>query len=155
MFASSESVCFRSNQYLSLGCYENLVLLKQTPKRGLFLVVNSKAQLKGYSDSNRAGSANTRKSVMRYIIYFGNSPISWRSKKQCIGSRSSSMTEYRLLATTTCEMQWLKYLLDDISVIHKSPILLYCNNQSAIQITSNQVMHERTKHIEINCHIVR
>jgi len=92
---------------------------------------------------------------MRYIIYLGNSHISWSSKKQLSVSRSLSEDEYRALATTTCEIQWLTFLLDDLKVIYKRHALLYCDNQSAIQMTSNQVMHERTKHGEIDYHIVR
>ena len=76
-------------------------------------------------------------------------------KKQPTVSCSSSEAEYPTLALTTCELQWLTYLLQDLHVPFVQPAILYCDNQSTIQIVSNQVFHERTKHIDIDCHIVR
>ena len=33
--------------------------------------------------------------------------------------------------------------------------VIHCDNQSAIQITLNQVFHSRTKHIDIRHHFIR
>ena len=70
-------------------------------------------------------------------------------------SRSSSEAEYRALASTTCELQWLTYLLRDLKVSCSKPAVLYCDNQSALHIAANPVFHERTKHLDIDCHLVR
>lgn len=42
-----------------------------------------------------------------------------------------------------------------MTVSHSSSTPVYCDSQSAIQIAHNDVFHERTKHIEIDCHFVR
>jgi hypothetical protein len=36
-----------------------------------------------------------------------------------------------------------------------SATLIYYDNRSAIQIARNDVFHEQTKHIEIDCHLVQ
>ena len=68
-------------------------------------------------------------------------------------SRSSTEAEYRALADTTCELVWLRWLLADMDALQPTATPLYCDNRSAIYIAYNDVFHERTKHIEINCHI--
>ena len=70
-------------------------------------------------------------------------------------SRPSAEVEYRAMATTTCELTWLLYLLQDLHVKHDKPVLMYCDNQAALHIVANLVFHERSKHIEADCHILR
>ena len=49
------------------------------------------------------------------------------------------------MATTTCEVTWLMYLLRDLHISHDKTILMYCDNQATLHIFANLVFHERSK----------
>lgn len=42
-----------------------------------------------------------------------------------------------------------------MGISHSGPTSISCDNRSAIQIAHNSIFHERTKHIEIDCHFIR
>jgi len=129
--------------------------LKLAPGQGILFPSHGKLQLKGYCDADWASCPTTRRSVTRFCVFLGGAPISWKSKKQSIVSRSSAESEYTSMASLTYELVWLKQLLCDLQVPHSQQTLLYCDNQAALHIAANPVFHKRTKYIEIDCHIVR
>ena len=51
------------------------------------------------------------------------------------------------------EITWLVRLLEDLGVQNLQPVTLACDNQSALQIAHNLVLHQWAKHIKIDCHI--
>ncbi|GFS44400.1 hypothetical protein Acr_00g0090110 [Actinidia rufa] len=58
------------------------------------------------------------------------------------------------LLDATSKLLWLRWLIQDLGIDSPS-VALHCDNHSAIQIAHNDVSHERTKHIEIDCHFIR
>lgn len=132
-----------------------LKYLRGTLFQGLLLSSSPDMELQAYSDADWAGDVTDRKSTTGFCIFLGDTLISWKSKKQSVISRSSSEAEYRAMAHTATEIIWLRCLLQDMGIRVSSPTPMFCNNKSAIQIAHNSVFHERTKHIEIDCHFVR
>jgi len=112
-------------------------------------------ELRVYSDADHGSDPTDRKSVTGFYIFLGDSLISWKNKKQYIISQSSTEAEYRVMTSTTKEIVWLRWLLADMGVSFSHPTLMYCDNQSSIQIAHNSVYNKRTKYIKINCHLTR
>ena len=129
--------------------------LKGTIFDGLHFSSHSSLTLQAYSNADWAGDPTNRRSTTRYCFLLGDSFISWRSKKQTVVAHSSIEAKYRALETTTAELIWLRWLLQDLGVDCSTAPKLHYDNRSAIQIAHNDVFHERTKHINIDCHFIR
>lgn len=122
---------------------------------GSFYHTNTPFQLIAYSDADWGTCKDTRKSLTGFCIFLGKDLVAWRCKKQSTVSASSAEAEYRALSSTTRELIWFAQLFQDFSLPLPLPISLMCDNHAAIHISKNAVFHEKTKHIEIDCHIVR
>lgn len=88
-------------------------------------------------------------------MFLGDALISWKSKKQPRVSKSSTEFEYQAMSSACSKIVWLRGLLGELSVPQLTPTPLHADNTSAIQIAANPVFHERTKHIEVDCHSIR
>ncbi|KAK4859231.1 hypothetical protein QYF36_001864 [Acer negundo] len=115
--------------------------LKGSPGQGLFFPSKGDLNLVGFCNADWAGDITTRRSVTCYCVFLGKALISWQSKKQTTVSKSSAEAEYRSMASITCELTWLRYLLQDLCIDHPQHVTLYCDNQAVMHIAANPVFH--------------
>nr|CAN69691.1 hypothetical protein VITISV_026777 [Vitis vinifera] len=113
--------------------------IKSTPGQGMLYENKGHTQVVGYTDADWAGSPTDRRSTSGYCVFIGGNLISWKSKKQDVVAKSSAEVEYQAMAFGNMHEQ----------------MKLICDNQAALHIASNPVFHERTKHIEVDCHFIK
>lgn len=130
------------------------VIFLKIARVGLEQLTIAQASSNGYYCSSLI-SYLTRISVTRYCVFLGLVLVSWKTKKQPTVSKSSAEAEYRAMTATVSELQWITYVLRDLRIFVLDKIPLHCDSKAAIHITANPVFHERTKHLDIDCHIVR
>ncbi|GJV06354.1 putative reverse transcriptase domain-containing protein [Tanacetum coccineum] len=111
--------------------------LKGTPGQGILLPRDGPSNLTAYCDSDWLGCPFTRRLRMGYLLILGGGPISWRTKKQSVVSRSSAEAEYRAMASPVGEILWVRWLLKDLQVDITTPTPLFCDNQAARHIANN------------------
>jgi hypothetical protein len=129
--------------------------LRRSPGRGLFFPTGSPLRFVAYNDADWAGCPDTRRSVTGWCMFLGDSLISWKSNKQAHVSKSSIESKYRAMSTACFEIVWLRGPLAKIGFSQFDSISLYADNTNVIQIATNPVYHECTKHIEVDCHSIR
>ncbi|KAK4385981.1 hypothetical protein Sango_2468700 [Sesamum angolense] len=100
------------------------------------------------------GSLDSPHSITGYCVSLGSSLISRKTKKQAIVSRSFAKAEYQSMAGVVPELLSISYVLRDLDVFVPQPIPFWCVNNIALHITTNSAFHERSKHLDINCHLV-
>ncbi|GJW65599.1 putative RNA-directed DNA polymerase, partial [Tanacetum coccineum] len=132
-----------------------LCYLKGTPGQGILIPRDGGTNLLAYCDSDWLGCPMTRRSRTGYLLLLGGAPVSWKTKKQSVVSKSSAEAEYRAMSNAVSEILWMRWLLGELDMAPVGPTALFCDNQAARHIANNPVFHERTKHVEMDCYFVR
>ncbi|CAN6693356.1 unnamed protein product [Malus baccata var. baccata] len=129
--------------------------LQGTLTYGILYSADTVTTLTAFSDADWAADLNTRRSITGYVVYLGNNPVSWQSKKQSSVSRSSTEAEYKALAHTAADVAWVRGILKDLEVFLPLPPTIYCDNLSTIALSANPVFHSRIKHLDTDFHFIR
>jgi hypothetical protein len=132
-----------------------LKYLKGTMTYALWYPRNQNFQLISYTNVDWENCLDERKSTSGGAFFLGDSLVTWLSKKQ--GSISLSTTEANYIVVATCctQILWMIQTLADLKVTYTNPIPLHCDNNSAISVSKNLVLHSNTKHILIKYYFLK
>ena len=127
-----------------------------------------------YCDADWATDPDKRRSCTGWVIFMNGGPITWRTRRQSIVATSTAESELYSLGDCMRELQWLRSLLKEMgfpqpqtkpgrggaianaSEIKNSGTVIFEDNQACLQISQNEVFHQRTKHIDIQwCFIMQ
>ncbi|GKB92830.1 ribonuclease H-like domain-containing protein, partial [Tanacetum coccineum] len=153
--------CLSQHMHAPLKSHFDIALrllkyLKLAPGNGIqYLKRQNVFDIKAFSNFDWAKCPITRRSVSGYYVFVNGCLVSWKSKKQATLCKSSAEAKYRSMAAATYEIMWIVKIMKDLNIGNLLPAELHCDNKSAMQIAANLVMHEKTKHFDLDVHLVR
>ncbi len=107
-------------------------------------------------DSNFATNKETRKSVTGFFVTVGGGLCVFSSKLQPSVTLSSTEAEYYAASTCATDIKFLQMLFEELFPKELTrPGVLLEDNTGAIFLMENQVVGNRTKHIDIRMHHIR
>ena len=92
--------------------------------------------------------------ISGHAFLIDSSVISWSSHKQELVTLSTVEAEYVAATHAAKECIWLHHLIEELSPSPLSTTTLYCDNQAALKLATDDNYHTRTKHIDICFHFI-
>nr|AAM08562.1 Putative retroelement [Oryza sativa Japonica Group]AAM10749.1 Putative retroelement [Oryza sativa Japonica Group] len=152
LYLSQKDLCPQSDydiEYMSRVPYSSAVGSLMYAMFG-----RSRDGLVGYVDSDFAGDLDRRRSLTGYVFTIGGCAVSWKASLQATVALSTTKAEYMAISEACKEAIWLRGLYTELCGV-TSCINIFCDSQSAICLTKDQMFHERTKYIDVRYHFIR
>ena len=132
--------------------------LKGTMNLGIIYDGKLPFELTGSVDADWASDVNSnRKSTTGYIFMLCGGPINWKSRKQLTVALSSCESEYIALSETIKELVWIIGLLKEMNctTFGEYETNIKIDNMAAKYLAENDIVHNRSKHIDIKYHFIK
>ena len=156
-YAVSELSRYSSNPSITHWNELNRILyyLNETQSHGLVFRGTQSPIIHGFVDASYARCPATRKSRHGALLIHSGGAVDWRSKMQTVVATSSMEAEYIGLCAAVKMATWLKSCMDELSLSRQSRIIIGMDNQSAMIFAEEQIVQDRSKHIDIKFHYTR
>ena len=122
---------------------------------GLCYGANQQEGVVIYSDADWAGCHDSRRSTTGYVVLLNGTAVSWCSKLQPTVATSTVEAEYMAASAAVREALWLREIFKDMGFPLDGPLDIRSDNQGAISLSANPMVTRRTKHIDVQHHVVR
>ena len=143
--------------------YRSMLYCMKTARTGRVLQPNTRWDgsrdfefvISGMSDSDYAKDPLTRRSVSGYCTYLCGALVTSKSKMQ--GCVTLSVTEAESVAAVSCaqDMLFIKNVLESLSLKVRLPMVLWCDNQGAVDLFNNWNVTGRTRHMAVRYNFIR
>ena len=93
--------------------------------------------------------------ALRAMFYVRIGAVSWSSKKQQIVSLSTTKVEFIAATACACQAIWLRRIFEELQFNQVEATTVFYDNNSAIKLSKNPMLHKRSKHIDVKYYFLR
>ena len=137
------------------GAHRVMQYLYNTRTLGLSYNTRSEKFIEGFSDASHGNKNDLKFATGGFIIKLAGGVVTWSSKKitsaVCL---SSTDAEYIAASNTSRELIWIKNMLNHMK-INVTDVKLWIDNEPAIHVAKNPVLHSKMKHVNLHYHFIR
>ena len=104
--------------------------------------------LQGYTDVDGTLQGHCC-AISGYMVIIDGGAVLWYLRKQELVTLSTAEVEYVVATHATKECIWLHCLTGKLFPELQTKTMLFCDNQAALKLATDDNYHARTKHIDI------